>query len=88
MLPPLNPNNLTTNTKEFYASIQVSSGAKAEEINNRSSQTFAPIKLKVTRTDDPMVFLQYQGMQKSPRKIILRDAAYYAVRKRTVIHIK
>ena len=56
-LTPLNPTELTTNTQACAASIQVSSEAKAEEINNISLQTVSPIELQVTRTDDPMVVL-------------------------------
>ena len=37
-LPPLSPTDLTTNTQECDASIQVYSGAKAEEINNTGYQ--------------------------------------------------
>ena len=54
---PLNPTELTTNAQACAASIQVSSEAKAEEINNISLQTVSPIELQVTRTDDPMVVL-------------------------------
>ena len=49
--------DLTTNTQAFDASIQLSSGAKAEEINGILRRTVAHIELQVTRTDDPMVVL-------------------------------
>ena len=62
-LPPLSPPKLTKNTQACAASTQVSSVSKAEEINNISRQTFAPIKLQVTSTDDNMVFLRSKGMQ-------------------------
>ena len=70
-LPSLVPNDLTTNTQACAASIQVSSGANTEEIKNISLQTVAPIELQVTRTDDPMVLLQENGMQQLSRNIIL-----------------
>ena len=53
--PPLIPTNLTTNTQELAAFVQVSSGPKAEEINEISRRTVAPIEVQETRTDDPMV---------------------------------
>ena len=56
-LLPLRPPNLTTNTQVCAASIQVSSGAKAEEINNISLHIVAPIELHFTRTDATMVVL-------------------------------
>ena len=80
-LLPLSPPELTTNTQACAASIQVYSGAKAEEINNISLQKVAPIKLQVTRTDDPMVFFQAKGTQKSLSNIIIWAAEYDAVRK-------
>ena len=55
--PPLRPPKLTTNTQACAASIQVSSGAKAEEINDTSRHKVAHIEVQVTRTDDPMIFL-------------------------------
>ena len=87
-LPPLIPNNLTKNTQACVVSIQVSSGASTEEINNISLQTVAPIELQVTRTDYPMVILWEKGMQKLSRNIILRSAVYDDVRKITVIPIQ
>ena len=79
---------LTTNTQACAASVRVSSGAKAEEIKNISRQKVVPIKLQVTRNDDTMVVLQEKGTKQSSRNIILRDAAYEALRKRTVIPIQ
>ena len=87
-LPPLIPNNLTKNTQACIVSIQVSSGASTEEINNISLQTVAPIELQVTRTDYPMVILWEKGMKKLSRNIILRSAVYDDVRKITVIPIQ
>ena len=54
---PLIPPEFTTNTKACPTSIQLSSGAKAEEINGILRRTVAHIELQVTRTDDPMVVL-------------------------------
>ena len=76
MLPPLIPPYLITNTQACAASIQVYSGAKAEEIKNISRHTVAPIKLQVTRTDDPMFVLRSKGTQHSPRNIIIRATVY------------
>ena len=83
-LPPLIFPNLTTNTQACYSSIQVSSGSKAEEINNIYGQKVVPIFLQVTRNDDPMVVLREKGMQQSSRNVVLWDAAYDTVRKITV----
>ena len=79
MLPPLSPPDLTTNTQECAASIQVSFGDKAEQINNILRHKVVPIELQVTRTDDNIFVLQSKDTQKSSRNIILR-AAYDAVR--------
>ena len=87
-LLPLSPPNLTTNTQAYAASIQVSSGAKDEEINSISHQTVAPIEVQVTRTDDPMVFFQAKGTQKSLRNNILQDAEYDILRKIAVTPIQ
>ena len=87
-IPPLIPPNLSTNTQSCDSSIQVSSGAKAEEINNISHQTVVPIELQVTRTEDPMVVLREKDKQKSSRNIILRATAYDAVRKLIVVPIQ
>ena len=54
---PLSHPILTTNTQACAASIQVYYGAKAEEINDISRRTVAPIEVNVTRNDDPMVVL-------------------------------
>ena len=86
--PPLIRPNLTTNTQSCAASIQVSSEAKVEEINNISYHIVAPIKLQVTSTEDPMVVLREKGTQQSSSNIILQDAAYDAVREITVIPIQ
>ena len=61
--PPLIPTDLTTNTQARAASIQVSSGSKAGEINNISIHTVVSIELQVTNTDDHMVVLQAKGTQ-------------------------
>ena len=44
-LPPLSPANFTTNTQACVASAQVSSGAKAEDINGIERHTVAPIEV-------------------------------------------
>ena len=56
-LPHLRHPDLTTNIQACDASIQVSFGYKAEEINNISCQIVVPIKLQVIRTEDPTVVL-------------------------------
>ena len=80
-LLPLISTDLTTNNQSCAASVQVSYGSKAEEINNMLRQTVAPIELQFTGTDDTMVFLQAKGAQQSARKDILWDPVYDAVRK-------
>ena len=87
-LPPFIPPNLWTNTQVCAASIQLSSWSKAEEINNISLQTVVTIKLRVTRTDDPMFLFWAKGTQTLLIKFILQDAAYEAVRKITLIPIQ
>ena len=82
------PPDLTTNTQACAASVQLSSGDKAEEINNIWRQTVAPSELQGPMTDDPIVVLREKGEQQSSRSIILQDAAYEAVKKITVIHIQ
>ena len=79
-LTPLIPNDLATNTQACAASIQVYSGAKAEEINKISCHTVAPIKEKVTRTNDPMVVLQEKVGQQSSSNIFLQAVVYASVR--------
>ena len=88
MLLPLSPPDLATNTQACTAYIQLSSGSKAEEINNISRHIVALIALQVTRTYDPMFVLQTLGTQQSSKKIILVPASYDAVIKLTVIHIQ
>ena len=56
-IPPLRPPGITTNIQACAASIQVSYGYKAEEINEISRIILAPIYVEVTRTDVPMVVL-------------------------------
>ena len=68
------PPNFTTNTQACAASIQVYSVAKSEEIKNISYHTFGPIKVKVNRTDDPMVVLRSTGTQQSSSNIVIRAA--------------
>ena len=84
----LSPTELTMNNQACAASVQVSSGEKAEEINNISRHTVAPIEVQVTRTDYPMVVLQEKGSQKSSRNIVLQAAAYDAVTKKNVTPIQ
>ena len=87
-LLPLRPPDLTTDTQAFDSSVQVSYGAKAEEINKISRCTVAPIDLQLTRTDFPMVFLQQNVSQKISSNIVLQYSSYDAVRKLTVIPIQ
>ena len=87
-LPPLILSDFTTNSQACDASIQVSSGSKAEEINNISFQTVGPIEVKITRTDDHMFVLRAKGTQQSSRNIIIGDAAYDSVRKLRGIPIR
>ena len=86
--PPLSPPNLTTNTQACSASVQVSSGAKYEEIYEMSRHKVAPIGVQESSTNDPMVVLQAKGIQKSSRNIFIRAAAYDAVWKQTIIPIQ
>ena len=86
-LPPLSPPRLTKNTQACAISIQVSSGAKDEEINNISRHAVAPIEIQVTSTNDPMVVFRAKGKKQSLRNIILQTVAYDAAVKITVTHI-
>ena len=87
-LPPLITPELTTNTQACDAFIQVSSGAKAKEINNISRRTVAPIEVKETRTDANMLVLREKNSKQSSRNISLRAAAYGAARKLTIVLIQ
>ena len=84
-LLPLSPPNIITNTQACVASIHTSS----KGINHITEDTLAPIKLQVTRTNDPMVIVRAKvSTQKPPRNILLRAAAYDTVRKRTVLPLQ
>ena len=85
---PLRPPELKTNNQACAASIQASSVAKSEEINEISRCTFAPIEVQVTKIDDPMVVLRAKYGQQLSRNIVLLAAVYEAARKQTIIPIK
>ena len=57
-------------------------------MNEISRNTVESIEVQVTRTDDPMVFLQARDRQQSPRNIYLQDAVYDAAKECKVIPIK
>ena len=66
-LLPLSPPSMTTNTQGMVASVQTSSkGIKWIE-----EDTVAPIKLEVTRTNEPMVIIQAKGSTQQPSRNIL-----------------
>ena len=79
---------LTTNTQACAASIQVSSGVKAEEINKISCHTVAHIEVQETSTNVPMVVLRANGSQKLSSNIVLWTSVHDAVSKITVIPIQ
>ena len=84
-LLPLSPSNMITNTQACVASVQTSS----KVINQISEDTLAPIKLQVTRTNDPMVIIRAKGSTQQPsRNILIRAAAYDIVRKQTVLPLQ
>ena len=87
-LQPLNPTYFIKNTLACAASIEVSSGAKAEEINNVSFHAAEPTDVQLTRTDDTIVVLRAKCTQQSSRNNILQAAAYSAMRKQTVLNIQ
>ena len=87
-IPPLTPPEFTTNTQACAASIKLSSGYKAEEINNISRHTVGPIEVKLTSTDDTIIVLWWKGAQQSSRNIITLATAYDAARKQTVLPIQ
>ena len=75
---PLSPSNMVTNTQACVASVQTSS----KGINQIAEDTLAPIKLQVTRTNNPMVIIREKGSTQQPsRNILLRAAVYGTVRK-------
>ena len=80
-LTPTSPPNSTTNKKAWDASIQVSSVAKHEEINEISRRKVATIEVQGTRTDDHMVVFREKCIQQSSRKCFLQYAAYDDVSK-------
>ena len=82
---PLIPPNLITNTQVYVASVQTSSNG----INKIAEDTLAPIKLQVTRTNDPMVIIRAKGIIQQPsRKILLLAAVYDTVQKRTFLPLQ
>ena len=84
-MPPLSPPNMITNTQACVSSVQTSS----KGINYIEEDTLAPIKFKVTRTKDLMVFIREKGgIQQQSRNIFLRAAVYDTVRKRTVLPLQ
>ena len=84
-LLPLSPPNIITNTQAMVASVQNSS----KGINWIAEDTVAPIQLKVTRTNDPMVIIRAKGSTQQPlRNILLRAAAYDTLRKRTFLPLQ
>ena len=75
-LLPLSPTNMITNTQACVASAQTSS----KGINHIAEDTLAPIKLQVTRTNDPMVIIRAKDSTQQPaRNILLRVAGYDTV---------
>ena len=56
-LPPLIPPNMITNKQACVASIKTSS----KFINKIVEDTLAPIKLIITRTNEPMVIIRAKG---------------------------
>ena len=84
-LLPLSSPKMITNTQACVASVQTSS----KGINQIAEYTLAPIQLQVTRINDPMVIIREKGStQQPPIKILLREAAYDIVQKRTVLLIQ
>ena len=80
-LTPLCPPNMITNTQACVATVQTYSNG----INKIAEDTLAPIQFQVTRTNNTMVIIQAKvSIQKPLRNIILREAAYDTLRKRTV----
>ena len=76
---------MITNTQACLASVQTSS----KGINQIVEDTLAPIKLQVTRTNEPMVIIRAKGStQKPSRNILLRAEAYYTVQKRNVLPLQ
>ena len=70
-LPPLRLTNFTTNNQVCVASIQVSSGAKSEDINGISHRNDAPTEVQEIRIYDPMLVLQEHWIQQSSMNIVL-----------------
>ena len=84
-LLPLSPPNMITNTQVCVSSIQTSS----KGTNQIAKDTLAPIKLLTTRTNNLMVIIPAKGSNQQPyRNILLREAAYETVQKRTVLPIQ
>ena len=61
-LLPLSPHNMITNTQAMVASVQTSS----KGINWIAEDTVAPIRLQVTRTNDPMVIIRAKVSTQQP----------------------
>ena len=72
-IPPLSPTITKSNTQACVASIQTYS----KGINHIADYTLAPIKLLMTRTNNPMVIIRAKGStQKPSRNILLRAKVY------------
>ena len=82
---PLSTPKFSTNTQACVASVQVSSGAKVEDINIIANHTIGSIEVQEIKTDNPMVFLQERGIWKSSGNIVLQSAVYDAARQRTIV---
>ena len=84
-LLPLIPPNMITNTQACVASVHTSS----KGINQIAEDTLTHVKLQVTRTNDPMVIIRAKGITQQPwRNILLREAVYDTVQKRTFLPLQ
>ena len=80
-LPPLIPPIMITTTQTCVAFVQISSKC----INQIAEDTLEPIKLKMTKTNNPMVIIRAKGSTpKPPIKILLRAAAYGTMQTQTI----
>ena len=80
-LPPLIPTIMITTSQTCEAFVQICSKC----INQIVENTLEPIKLNMTKTNDPMVIIRAKGStRKPPIKILLQAAAYEAMQTQTV----
>ena len=87
-LLPHSITNLNINSPSCVAYVQVSSVAKAKDINSKVHRTILTIKIEETRKYDPVVVLLANIVQQPYRNLFLSYAVYDTVGQRTIIPLQ